>query len=275
MNNNKTIAFMYDFDETLAPNYMQDKDLIPDLGYKPSEFWDEVNEYGEKHNMDSVLAYLYFCLEVAKKKNIDLTYDKLKEYGSKLVFFKGLDTWFERINQYGSELGLNVEHYIISSGMVEMIEGTSIAKYCKKIFGCQYLYDENNRPIWPSQTVNYTTKTQYIFRIRKNDLDNLNSSKQVNSLMPREQKLPYENMVYFGDGFTDIPCMKLIRVKGGHSVCVYSENNEKSKRTANTLLREERVDFIAPTDYSEGSELDIKIKRLLAYLSSTILQSVK
>lgn len=275
MNKDTTIAFMYDFDETLAPNYMQDKDFIPDLGYAPGDFWDAVNDYGKKMNMDSVLAYLYFCIEEAEKKGLDLTYEKLKEYGSKLIFFEGVETWFDRINKYGAELGLNIEHYVISSGMVEMIEGTCIADKFKKIFGCKYLYDNNGKPIWASQAVNYTTKTQYIFRIRKHDIDDLNSSKQVNSLIPKEQKLPYENMVYFGDGFTDIPCMKLIKVKGGHSICVYRETLEKAKKTATTLLQEERVDFIAPSNYSEGSELDKKVKSLLAYLASTINQKTK
>ena len=272
MNKDRTIAFMYDFDETLAPNYMQDYELIPDLGYTPGEFWSAVNEYGKAKNIDSVCAYLYFCVLKAKEKGINLSYDKLYEYGTKLNFFKGVETWFERINEYGKSLGLNIEHYIISSGMIEMIEGTKIAKHFKRIFACQYVYNEKDEPIWVGNAVNYTNKTQYLFKIRKHDIENINDSKIVNSRIPESDKIPFGNMVYFGDGFTDIPCMTVVKEKGGHSVCVYKPELEKSRMTAEKLYNEDRVQFVCPSDYTEGSELDTKIKDLLKYLSSKINQ---
>lgn len=272
MNKDNTVAFMYDFDETLAPNYMQDYNLIPDLGYEPGEFWGAVNEYGKERNIDSVCAYLYFCVEKAKEKGIVLSYDKLYEYGTKLHFFKGVETWFDRINAYGKELGLNIEHYIISSGMIEMIKGTSIAKYFKEIFACKYIFNEKGEPIWVGNAVNYTNKTQYLFKIRKHDTTNINDSKVVNSRIPENEKIPFSNMVYFGDGFTDIPCMTVVKEKGGHSVCVYRPEKEKSRTTADKLYNEDRVQFIAPSDYSEGSELDQKIKATLKHLSLELIQ---
>lgn len=272
MDKDNTIVFMYDFDETLAPNYMQDYDLIPDLGYTPKEFWTEVNKYGEEKNIDSVCAYLYFCAEKAKEKGIKLSYERLYEYGTKLKFFNGVETWFDRINAYGKDLGLNIEHYIISSGMLEMIEGTSIAKHFKAIFACKYIFNENGEPVWVGNAVNYTNKTQYIFKIRKHDIDNINDSKIVNSRIPQDKKIPFLNMVYFGDGFTDIPCMTVVKEKGGNSVCVYKPNSEKSRNTADKLYCEDRVQLVCPTDYSENSELDTKIKNLLKFLSNKILQ---
>ncbi|MBQ7308062.1 MAG: haloacid dehalogenase-like hydrolase, partial [Clostridia bacterium] len=186
-----------------------------------------------------------------------------------------VETWFDRINAYGKELGLNVEHYIISSGMAEMIEGTAIAKNFKAIFACKYIYNEKNEPIWVGNAVNYTNKTQYIFKIRKHDIENLNDSKVVNSRIPREKKIPFSNMVYFGDGFTDIPCMTVIKEKGGNSVCVYKPNVEKSIATAKKLYCEDRVQYIAPTDYSENSELDLKIKDILRNLSNKLIQKIQ
>ena len=272
MNKDNTVAFMYDFDETLAPNYMQDYDLIPDLGYEPGEFWGAVNEYGKSKNIDSVCAYLYFCVEKAKEKGITLSYDKLYDYGTKLNFYKGVETWFDRINAYGKELGLNIEHYIISSGMIEMIKGTKIAKYFKEIFACKYIFNEKGEPIWVGNAVNYTNKTQYLFKIRKHDTTNINDSKIVNSRIPENEKIPFSNMVYFGDGFTDIPCMTVVKEKGGHSVCIYRPEKEKSRLTAEKLYNEDRVQFIAPSDYSEGSELDEKIKATLKHLSLELIQ---
>ena len=275
MNKSKTVVFMYDFDETLAPHYMQDYDLIPDLGYNsPSDFWREVNEYGERENIDSVCAYLHFCVEKAKEKGIKLSHDKLYEYGTKLNFYKGVDTWFDRINSYGKELGLNIEHYIISSGMVEMIEGTSIAKHFKSIFACKYVFDKDGYPVWVGNAVNYTNKTQYLFKIRKHDIQNINDSRIVNSRIPEYEKIPFSNMVYFGDGFTDIPCMTVVKDKGGHSVCVYRAESEKSRKTAEKLFNEDRVQYICPTDYSESSELDLKIKDLLKTISNKVNQTV-
>lgn len=265
-----TVAFMYDFDETLAHGYMQDHSLIPMLGYEVDEFWNEVNTFGKKNNMDNVLAYLYKVIEIAKQKNVVLNQETMRELGKDIKYFDGVIEWFDRINKFGESIGLEIEHYIISSGMREVIEGTIIAKNFKKIFACSYCYDESGNPIWPCQAVNYTNKTQYLFRIRKNQMEDLNNTTGINAYVEEEAKLPYSHMFYFGDGLTDIPCMKLLKSKGGHSFCVYSPISEKAKKTALKLFNEKRVDYLAPADYTEGSDLDRLVKGILIKISESL-----
>lgn len=267
---NKTVAFMYDFDETLSKGYMQDYSLIPLLDEENKQFWENVNAVGKKENMDGVLAYLFVIMQKAKQKNISIDQQTLMSHGKSIEFFEGVEQWFDRINCYGKELGLNIEHYVISSGMKEIIEGSSIAKYFKKIFACSYCYDENGIPYWPKQAVNYTNKTQYIYRIRKNEMDDLNNSASVNDLVDEGKKLPYRHMVYLGDGMTDIPCMKLIKSKGGFSVCVFNPELQKAKNTAKKIFGDGRVNFIAPADYRDNSKLDTMIKSLLKILANEV-----
>lgn len=261
-----TIAFMYDYDETLSHGYMQDHSLIPMLGYEVDEFWREINEFGKRMNMDNVLAYLYKILEIANKRNISITKQRMFELGKGIRYFEGVTTWFDRINEFGESLGLNIEHYIISSGMKEIIEGTEIADKFKNIFACSYVYDENGKPIWPCIAINYTNKTQYLFRIRKNQMEDLNSSR-VNEYIEEIDKLPYKNMFYFGDGMTDVPCMKLLKTKGGNSFAVYDPSSEKAKQTSEKLFKDKRVDYKVKADYTEGSDLDKIVKSLLIKLS--------
>jgi hypothetical protein len=261
------VAFMYDFDETLCRGYMQDRTLIPMFDLGVNEFWKEVNAFGKKNNMDNVLAYLYKILEHANKKNISLSKNSLLELGKDMEYFEGVLDWFDRINAFAATLGIKIEHYIISSGMLEIIQGTAIANKFKKIFACSYVYDENDKPIWPCIAVNYTNKTQYLFRIRKNQMDDLNNSAGVNAYVQEEQKMPYKNMFYFGDGLTDVPCMKLLKSKGGNSFCVYDPNSEHAKQTGKTLLKDGRVDYVVPADYRENSMLDKIVKSLLVRLA--------
>lgn len=261
-----TIAFMYDFDETLSHGYMQDHSLIPLLGFNVGEFWTKVNEFGREKNMDNVLAYLYKIVEYAEERNVDISKERLMELGKGIRYFDGVLTWFDRINNFGKSLGLNIEHYIISSGMKEIIEGTEIVDKFKKIFACSYLYDKNGKPKWPCIAINYTNKTQYLFRIRKNQMEDLNSS-GVNEYLEEVNKLPYKNMFYFGDGMTDVPCMKLLKSKGGNSFAVFDPTSDRAKNTSEKLFRDKRVDFIAPADYQEGSDLEKIVKSLLIKLS--------
>lgn len=264
------VAFMYDFDETLSHGYMQDHSLIPLLGYNAEEFWKSVNEFGSKNNMDNVLAYMFRIVEEAKKKNVDISKEKMFELAKGIRYFDGVVEWFDRINAYAEKLGIEIEHYIISSGMKEIIEGTEIANKFRKIFACSYVYDENGVPTWPCLAVNYTNKTQYLFRIRKNQMDDLNNTIGVNEYVEEENKLPYKRMFYFGDGMTDIPCMKLLKQKGGHSFAVFSPEVERAKNTAEKLFKEGRVNYFAPADYSDGSKLDSIIKSLLTKISEDV-----
>lgn len=263
----KKIAIMYDFDETLVPMYMQYYSMIPYFKIDPDEFWQEKQAFGIKNNMDSILSYMYFVFKIAKEKNIVLTRPLFHSFAKDIVFYNGVETWFERINSFGASLGFEVEHYVLSSGHKEIIEATSIAKYFKKIFATCFYYNDEGVAVWPSHSVNFTNKTQYITRIRKGLLDDLYDDRQINEYVEDSFKLPYSNMFYIGDGLTDIPCMKILKQKGGHSICVFNDQVEKSIKTANKLMTDKRVDYIAPADYSENSVLENIIKNILNEVS--------
>lgn len=253
-----TIAIMYDFDKTLSTTDMQEYDFIKNLGITPDEFWGESQKLTEKNEMDRILAYMYIMVKACKQKNIPLTKEYLNKCGKNIVLYKGVTTWFERINQYAESIGCNVEHYIISSGITEIIEGTDISKYFKKIYGCSFLYDENGEAIWPKLAINFTLKTQYVFRICKGvldvrDDDNLNRHNEV-------KRIPYENMIYIGDGFTDVPCMKLIREKGGRSIALYPQGK---KEKALNLVEDKRINYVTVADYSAGSTLEKIVKLMI------------
>lgn len=256
----KKVALMYDFDHTLSTTFMQNF-MVEEFGLTPDEFWDDCNNFGSAHNMDSVLAYMYKILVRAKQKNIKVTEKWLNDQGKRIEFHKGVEDWFDRITNYGKSLGLEVEHYILSSGNKEIIDGTRIAKYFKRIYASCYAYDENGEAYWPTQAVNFTSKTQYIFRIKKNILDDLSEQKKINEKI--EPYVAYDHMLYFGDGFTDIPSMIVVKDNGGTSICVYDETSDKALKTANQIKIDNRVNYIAPTDYSEGSTLDNLVKDIL------------
>lgn len=260
---------MYDFDETLAPGNMQEYAFIPNLKISADEFWNAAGEFSRKHNMDHVLAYMYMSIKFVKEKKLQISREDFYNQGREISFFDGVETWFQRINEYGEKLGLKVEHYVISSGLKEILDGTKIAKEFKRIFGCSFAYDdEGKEPIWASQVINYTSKTQYIYRVRKNRLDKLYDSHEINEYIgDRSSLLPYSNMIYIGDGETDVPCMKLVKEHGGNSVCVYNPNSENKKKIAEKLYRDGRVNFIARADYEDGTKIDCIIKDLLARIA--------
>ena len=261
----KKIAIMYDFDKTLSNKDMQEYSLIPSLGYaNTSEFWQEVSAFSKQNKMDPILSYMFKVLEKSKD---GLGYDSLKALGKDVEFFGGVEEWFARINEFGKEYGYEVEHYIISSGMKEMIKGTTIANNFRKIFACKYVY-ENNRAIWPGVCVNYTTKTQYIFRINKqvldeNDDDSLNTYVDMNA-----RPIPFTRMIYIGDGITDVPCMRLVKEYGGNSIVVYNKNKTKSKMIAKKLIDEKRANFMCAADYTNNSRIDKIVKMIIKEISA-------
>lgn len=245
------IALMYDFDHTLSPKDMQEYAFIPELGMEARDFWDMCQEAAKKHNMDSILAYMLVMMEQSRGKFL-LTRDKLIALGKDVKLFPGVSTWFKRVNDYAAEQGLVCEHYIISSGVEEIIRGTSIAGEFKEIYAASFCYDEYGVPYWPAMAVNYTSKTQFIYRINKGVLD-ITNNRELNAHMPEEsRRVPFRNMVYIGDGLTDVPCMKLTKESGGYSVAVYQDD----KTEAVDMLRHNRADFAACCDYSKGSELE-------------------
>ena len=256
------MALIYDFDGTLAPGNMQEYSFINAVGRKKDEFWAETHEMAKDQDSDGVLIYMLLMLEEAKRKGIKLTRKKLRTYGKDITFFKGVETWFQRIRKIGEKEGVIVEHYINSSGLLEIMEGTKIAKEFKAIFASSFYYDKDGCAIWPASAVNYTNKTQFLFKINKGIL-NIHDSEKINSSVPEEEKrVSFSNMIYFGDGETDVPCMKLTRQLGGNSIAVFN-NSEASKKVAQRLYEQHRVSFTCPADYTEGSLVEEIVTKLI------------
>ncbi|MBR6663254.1 MAG: haloacid dehalogenase-like hydrolase [Alphaproteobacteria bacterium] len=256
------VAICYDFDGTLAPGNMQEYDFMSKLNMKPAEFWDKSDALAAEQKADSNLAYMLTMLNEARSRNIGFTKEDFTSYGKNIKLFKGVEDWFDRINAYGKELGIEVEHYLLSSGLSEIVEGMPIYKKFNKVYACRFMYDSNGVAIWPAQVVNYTTKTQYLFRISKGCLEE--NDKSVNDrTLPEERNIPFTNILYVGDGITDVPCMAMLMKFGGHAAAVYTPRKKNGAKTANALLADGRVDCIAPADYTEGSRMDKYVKALL------------
>lgn len=257
------VAIMYDFDKTLCTKDMQNYRFIPSLGIEVGEFWDYTNYVQTTEKMDSVLAYMYAAVKISKEKNIPIKRSGLEENGKSIEFFPGVVEWFKRINEFGKANNVEIEHYVISSGMKEIIDGTIISGEFKNIFACEYLYDDEGNAVWPKTAVNYTNKTQFVYRINKGVLD-ISNDTDLNRSMPDDSKrIPFENMIYIGDGLSDVPCMKMMKSYGGKAIAVYQQLDEKVKE----LLRKDRVDFIYPADYSENSGLDKTVKDIIVKMS--------
>jgi phosphoserine phosphatase len=255
-NEQTVVAFIYDFDGTLAPGNMHEHYLLPKLGITPDEFWAKSDALAENKGADNNLAYMWLTLQLAK--DLGIKKSDFQSYGKEVSLFKGVNDWFERINTYGESLGIKVEHYIISSGLHEMLEGMDVAKNFKKIYANRFMYNEDGIAYWPARIMNYTDKTQCLFRISKGCLDEADRSVNDKS---KDFRIEFKNMLYFGDGLTDVPCMAILQKNGGHSIGVYS--TERSKKTAEKLLADQRVNIIASADYSEEEKIDSYVKALL------------
>ena len=256
--NKPIIAIMYDFDKTLATTDMQNFSFIPALGLSSEEFWGSVADFTKESGMENILSYMYVMIEKCRENNIPLTKEYLNKLGKEVKFFEGVTTWFKRINAYAEELGIEVEHYILSSGTKEIIEGTSIAKEFKNIYACEFYYDENGLAKWPKIAINYTYKTQFVFRISKGAFD-INDNVTINTKIAN-RRIPYQNMIYIGDGLTDIPCMTLVKDKGGKSIAVYPKG---MKEKVNLLYEDGRVNYICRGDYSSNSDIEKIVKLLI------------
>lgn len=260
MGNKPIIALMYDFDKTLCEKDMQEYSFIPSIGMSPEEFWGEANKISVKNSMDRILAYMYLMIKLAKKKDIPITKEAFKELGKDVVLLRGVKTWFKRISEIAKSEGVIVEHYIISSGLSEIIEGTPIAKYFKRIYACEFHYNERGKADWAQQAINFTTKTQFIFRISKGVLDTVDDYTLNSYVSENDRRIPYRNMIYIGDGLTDVPCMTVVRDRGGESIAIYHKGEEDK---AYKLIQENRVGYIAYADYSKDCELENIVKQLI------------
>ena len=254
------IAFLYDFDKTLCTTDMQNYAFIPSLGMTPAEFWAEANGFGRQNRIDGILAYMYIMLREAERKKLPFTREDLVEKGRQIELFPGVESWFSRINAFGEAQGVRVEHYVISSGLREIIEGSSISHEFKEIYASEFYYDETGRPVWPKLAVNFTAKTQFVYRINKGVLD-VSDDKTLNDSMPDDSKrIPFPNMIYMGDGLSDVPCMKMMRAYGGQAIAVYQDANRTG---VEELLAKKRVDFIFPADYREGRPLEETARNII------------
>jgi len=250
------LAIAYDFDGTLAPGNIQEHQFIPDIGMKKKDFWKEVDKIAKDKQADENLVYMYLMLKKAKNAEVKVRKKDFKDKGKTIPLFEGVKTWFNRINKYAKEKNVIIEHYIISSGNSELIAGTSIAKYFKKIFASSYLFDHHGIASWPALMVNYTNKTQFLFRINKGVL-NVHDKKGVNKFIPDEERpIPFKNIVFIGDGETDIPCFRLVSEKGGLSIAIYKPKSSKAKLTAKQLKRDGRVNCYFSANYSQGKPLE-------------------
>ena len=254
------LAICYDFDKTLSPDDMQAQGYIQSIDYEIAEFWKQSNQLATDNDMDQNLAYMYMMSSKSRGKVL-FTKETLRKDGSRVQLFPGVKTWFNRINEYGKNKGVIVEHYIISSGLKEMIEGTEVADKFKKIYASSFYFDKDGVAVWPAQVVNYTNKTQFLFRIEKGVLD-INDQAVNSYFEPNQYRVPFRNMVYIGDSDTDIPCMKLVNINGGHSIGVYnSETKDKSK--VFRMLDENRIKYFAPADYTQGADLECLVKKII------------
>ena len=254
------IGILYDFDKTLCTTDMQEYDFIKNLGMTSNAFWGEAAAITEQHEVEKILAYMLVMIKKCKERGIPLTEEYLRSCGANVELFNGVLTWFDRINEYGASLGVEIEHYIISSGTYEIIEGTPIAKYFKRIYACRYMYDDKGEAIWPALAINYTLKTQYIYRISKGTLD-VTDDYNLNRLQDESlRRIAYHNMIYIGDGLTDIPCMKLVKERGGKSIAVYPAGNREHVKP---LVEDARINYVCGADYSPDSPLERIVKLII------------
>lgn len=259
--NSINVALVYDFDGTLAPGNMQEFGFVQAIGKDPNEFWNRTYEMAVGNDASTILCYMYLMLQEAKANGISLKRDNFRKFGSMIKLYQGVEEWFSLINQYGKSIGLNIQHYINSSGLKEMVEGTSIAKEFENIYACSFLYDTEGNAYWPAVAVDYTTKTQFLFKINKG-IKEVSDNKKINEYVAKEDRpIPFERMIYFGDGETDVPSMSVVKSQGGHAIAVYGD--QKKKATATKLINANRVDFMCMADYSEGREVYDTVCRIL------------
>ena len=258
-----SVALIYDFDGTLAPGNMQEFDFIPAIGKSNKEFWHDANSLAEQQDADGILTYMAKMVHEARATGLSLRREAFQESGRKVQLYNGVKGWFDRMNRYAAEKGVELVHYINSSGLKEIIEGTEIAHEFRKIYACSFLYDIDGIAYWPAVAVNYTNKTQFIFKINKG-VESVYDSKQVNTYIEEEKRpVPFKRMIYVGDGTTDIPCMRLVKNFGGHSIAVYNPDQKGARKEMSSLIRDNRVNHVCPADYADGSEIDTVVKAII------------
>lgn len=262
----KRAAIVYDFDGTLTGGNMQEHSFLPKMEIEKSSFWADVRDLAKEHDADQILIYMWRMLEAANARDFPITKDVLREHGAKTPLFDGVTEWFDRISDYAKKRSLHLDHYIVSSGNHEIIRGCKVYEKFKNVYASRFIYDASGTAVWPGLAINYTTKTQYLFRINKG-IENSWDDQAVNRWIPMaERAVPFERMIFIGDGDTDIPSMKMVRHQGGQAIAVYDPGQWRetpSQEKLYRLIAEDRANFVAPADYNEGSQLDVIVKGIL------------
>ena len=260
---NKKIALCYDFDGTLCTGYMQNQKLIPDCKIDIGKFWSEVIDYSNKNKVDPTLSYMLILENKMHEANLEISRENFIKYGKELELFPGVNDWFKRIKNFGKEKNVDVEHYIISSGLTNMIEGCSFVNELNRVYACEYIF-KNGRGLWPKLSVNYSNKVQFLYRIHKgafevNDQEGVNEKKYFGDHI----HVPFENMIFFGDGETDVPTFNVLNKNNGKSICIYEDKNQKSIDIAKKLFSDGRIHHLVKNDYQENSEVDVLVKEII------------
>ncbi len=263
MSKKTKVAFIYDFDGTLAQGNMQEYGYMKAIGADKDDFWKKTHKLTETNDANNILCYMYLMLKEANDKGITLSQEQFREYGKDVRLFEGVTEWFALVNNYSASIGLEAHHYINSSGLKEIIEGTTIVQNFDAIYASSYLYNSDGQPYWPAVAVDYTTKTQFLFKINKG-IKSVSDTHKINEYVPHEKRpIPFSKMIYIGDGTTDVPCMKVVKDHGGHSIAVYKPADKEGKATAERLIRENRVNFATPANYKQDKTLYAIVKRIL------------
>src|SRR5574344_119279 len=269
MKRKPTVALIYDFDGTLSPNTMQEYDFFKEIGVKnKDDFWKENEDMVKKHNASNILCYMELMIKKSKEAAKPIKKKIFKDYGKSIQLYEGVEGWFDLIKEIGKKEDVKIEHYINSSGLKEMIEGTTIAKKFKEIYACSFMYDENGVAEWPAVAVDFTAKTQFLFMINKG-IVKISENRKVNEYKPEDERpIPFKHMIYFGDGETDVPCMRMVKQSGGNSIAVYRPRNKQKKELAKKLIHEGRVNFACSADYSDGGEIYKIVEAILSQIKS-------
>jgi hypothetical protein len=259
----KKIALCYDFDGTLCSGYMQDQKLLHDCKIEPKNFWIKVANYAKENHCDPTLAYLMLLEKQMRSAGLKVNAETFKKYGRELKLFEGVNDWFSRIKQFGKYHNIEIQHFIISSGLADVIKGCSFIKDINLVYASSYIYDDG-KGVWPKLSVNYSNKVQFLYRINKGTFDvfdqvGVNAKKDANESV----NIPFENFIFFGDGETDVPCFSVNQKNSGKNICIYEKGNEKSFDIGKKLYSEGRVHYLLDGDYSENSEIDKLIKQFI------------
>jgi len=259
-----TIALVYDFDGTLSPQPMQEYTVLPKIGVEPAQFWAMVNREARETESDPMLVYMRHIIEALEREKVDVKREDFAAMASAIEYFPGVATWFARMNAYvkrRSRGQVKLAHYLISAGQKEILDGVSIRKHFKRIYASEYHFNHHGVATFPKLLVTDTLKTQFLFRINKG-LELVTES--INEHMPEaERPIPFANIIYVGDGMTDVPSMALTKKSGGHTVAVFDARSERQRAICMKLLEAGRADFIAEADYRKASKLSRRVALLL------------